>query len=153
MSKKTLIRRKRHIQEGGTQAKKNAQEWKQNATFSYFTEVCRLAAPAKFAGICTDFAAVMSLRRQTDRRPGKETEIWKIYACWYAEEERACTFCGCGSATLCGSLSTKKQQIELQEAWQDTRVLWDQGEHTLVCHAKSQVQQPGVLHHGGGQKH
>lgn len=43
--------------------------------FSYFAEVCRLAAPAKISGICTNFAAIMSLRRETEKSLLRDTDV------------------------------------------------------------------------------
>lgn len=81
MSKKSLVRQERHMQEELKlkMSSRVATKWEcgnLEYAFSYFiTEVCTLAAPAKFSGICTNIAAIMSLRKEVERRACKETDI------------------------------------------------------------------------------
>lgn len=81
MSKKALVSQERHTQEE-LQLKicsRVATKWEcgnLEYAFSYFfTEVCMLRAPAKFSCICTNIAAIMSLRKEVERRACKETDI------------------------------------------------------------------------------
>lgn len=85
---------KKQNQEGGipTKLKKKKRMLKSNKkmgtwkfAFSCFTKVCRPAL-AEMSGICTGFAATMSLRTATERRACKETKIWKTFACCNHEE-------------------------------------------------------------------
>lgn len=82
MSKMAVISQERHMQEEELKLKKKcsrvATKWEcgnLECVFScIITEVCMLAAPAKFSGTCTNIAAIMSLRKETERRACKDTD-------------------------------------------------------------------------------